>query len=523
VKSASLDEVERESVLSFLTGTQNPFGAYSGQSGEIVGILKTMKEDMDKNLNGAIADEEQAASGFADLKAAKETEIAAAGSAIESKTKRAGALAVAIATGQDDIEDTTKELSETQSFLANLAAQCRTKKEEWDVRSKTRAEEIAGISEAIKILNDDDALDLFKKTLSLSQKSLLQKGASVKRAGRAHDLIAALAAKSPHSSQLALIAYALQAKAVDFSKVIQMIEDMMGVLKSEQEADDSQKSFCNKDLASSANQKEDLEGEVEASGALISETQESVEMITSEVASLQAEVKELDKAVSDSTRQRQQEHEEFLTFTQENNAALELIEKAKNRLYKFYRPDQYKEPAPPAAALQEAVLDGQADLRTVSFAQVGAVHRHRDTPAPPPETWGAYEKKEGKSNGVLALMDNLAKELSDSIAEAKHDEETSQRDYESLMARSQATRQKNVESITNKEAAKADLDTKAERAKEAKASQEIELQNVKEYIGKLHSSCDFLLENYDLRKAARSNEQDSLANAKAVLSGANFS
>merc|ERR1719301_467618 len=166
-----------------------------------------------------------------------------------------------------------------------------------------------------------------------------------------------------------------------------MIEDMMGVLKSEQEADDSQKSFCNKDLASSANQKEDLEGEVEASGALISETQESVEMITSEVASLQAEVKELDKAVSDSTRQRQQEHEEFLTFTQENN-------------------------------------------------------------------------------GVLALMDNLAQELSDSIAEAKHDEETSQRDYESLMARSQATRQKTVESITNKEAAKADLDTKAERAKE---------------------------------------------------------
>merc|ERR1719235_2597089 len=130
---------------------------------------------------------------------------------------------------------------------------------------------------------------------------------------------------------------------------------MMAVLKSEQEADDSQKSFCNKDLASSANQKEDLEGEVEASSALISETAESVEMLSAEVASLQAEVKELDKAVSDSTRQR--EHEEFLTFTTENNAALELIEKAKNRLYKFYRPDLYKEPSPaPAAALQESVL-----------------------------------------------------------------------------------------------------------------------------------------------------------------------
>merc|ERR1719235_1538861 len=298
---------------------------------------------------------------------------------------------------------------------------------------------------------------------------------------------------------------------------------MMAVLKSEQEADDSQKSFCNKDLASSANQKEDLEGEVEASGALISETQESVEMITSEVASLQAEVKELDKAVSDSTRQRQQEHEEFLTFTQENNAALELIEKAKNRLYKFYRPDQYKEPAPPAAALQEAVLDGQADLRTLSFAQVSAVHRQRETPPPPPETWGAYEKKEGKSNGVLALMDNLVKELKDELTEATHDEETGQKDYERLMSDSQASRAKKADSITSKESAKADLDVRTENTKEQKTSQEAELMNTNQYIAQLHSTCDFLVQNYDLRKAARSNEIESLKNAKAVLSGADFS
>ena len=44
---------------------------------------------------------------------------------------------------------------------------------------------------------------------------------------------------------------------------------MMGVLKSEQEADDSQKSFCNKDLASSANQKEDLEYKIGQTEALI--------------------------------------------------------------------------------------------------------------------------------------------------------------------------------------------------------------------------------------------------------------
>merc|ERR1719409_1999851 len=144
-------------------------------------------------------------------------------------------------------------------------------------------------------------------------------------------------------------------------------------------------------------------------------------------------------------------------------------------------------------------------------------------PPPPPETWGAYQKKDGKSNGVIALMDMLIKDLQDGIVNSKHEEETAQKDYERLMAESQTTREQSVESITSKEAAKADLDTKVESTKEAKAGQEAELSNIKGYIAQLHANCDFLLENYDLRKTARANEVESLKNAKGVLSGANFS
>merc|ERR1719409_527131 len=143
-------------------------------------------------------------------------------------------------------------------------------------------------------------------------------------------------------------------------------------------------------------------------------------------------------------------------------------------------------------------------------------------PPPPPETWGAYQKKDGKSNGVIALMDMLAKELEDGITESKHEEETAQKDYERLMEESQKTRAQNVESITSDEAAKADLDTNIESTKAKKASQEAELSNIKQYITQLHANCDFLIENYDLRKAARENEIESLKNAKSVLSGANF-
>merc|ERR1719182_391887 len=143
-------------------------------------------------------------------------------------------------------------------------------------------------------------------------------------------------------------------------------------------------------------------------------------------------------------------------------------------------------------------------------------------PPAPPATWGAYQKKDGKSNGVIALMEMLAKELEDGMTTSEHEEETAQKDYERLMSTSQESRAKNVESITTKEAAKAELDTKIEATKEKKASQETTLVNVKQLLVDLHAKCDFIIENFDMRKAARETEKEGLDNAKSVLSGANF-
>jgi hypothetical protein len=538
--SSSVDDYERSSVMAFLSGKQNPFGDYSSQSGEIVGILKAMKDEMDKDLGGAVSAEEEAAKGFGELAAAKKAQIAAAGEAIEAKTKRTGGLAVSVVTTADDIEDTTAELSDTQAFLANLASQCATKKNEWDERSKIRTEEVAAISEAIKILNDDDALDLFKKTLSLSQEThkfgFLQKKSSVSVAARARDVLSSLMQKnSPHKQQLELIEFGLKAKKVDFTKVISMIDGMVLVLKEEQKNDDAQKAFCDKDMAAKEDEKKDTESAISTSEAFIEETTAASEETAEEIAALQKDIKALDKAVAEATEQRKEEHSDFLQFQTENNAALQLIEKAKNRLYKFYRPNLYKEAPKQELTDEEKILaaSGRSDMiateapvmiagttQTV-FVQFRA-HVRKAAPPPPPDTWGAYQKKDGKSNGVIGLMDMLMKELQGDVTEATHDEETSQKDYERLMSDSQASRAQNVESITDKEGAKADMDVKVEQTKQQKASQETELGNVKQYIVQLHASCDFLVENFDLRKAARTNELESLANAKSVLSGADF-
>merc|ERR1719487_929575 len=513
----SLDAYQRSTVTAFLSGGQNPYGDYHSQSGEIVGILKTMKDEMDKALNGAVGDEEKAAAGYAELSAAKKEEISAAGAAIESKTQRSGTLAVTITTTKGDIKDTTNEMNDTEAFLANLKVECAEKKKEWAVRCQIRAEEVAAISEAIKVLNDDDALDLFKKTLSLNQGPagsqlgfIQQHEAQHNRAQQALQQLQS-SKVDQKNLQVQFLENSLKAKNVDFSKVIKMVEEMEVVLKEEQASDDAQKGFCDKDISKSEAEQKDTEEEIASSAALIEECKEASAATAEEIALLQKEIKELDLVVAEATEQRKEEHGEYIQFMEENNAAVQLLQKAKNKLSKFYRPTQYKEETTPAPIM---LMEGP-----LAFVQVD----HKEAPPPPPETWGAYKKKSGKSNGAIALLERLTKDLQDGIADAEHDETTSQKDYETLMSDSQTSRAQKAQSITEKEAAKADLDLKVENASEQKTALEQELMNIKDYLSKLHAQCDFLVENYDVRKAARETELESLANAKAVLSGANFS
>merc|ERR1719217_1442964 len=298
------------------------------------------------------------------------------------------------------------------------------------------------------------------------------KRASASRAGRT---LAALAKRDPaHATQLALIQFALKAKAVDFSKIIAQIDGMVKVLAEEQATDDETKSFCTEEITKKDAEQKDTEEAIAQSTAAIEEMTEESASLASEIAGLEKEIKGLDKAVAEATEQRKTEHSEFLTFQTENNAALQLIEKAKNRLNKFYRPTLYKEAPKQELTDEEKILaaSGRSDMIATAapelipgttqavFVQVHAA------PPPPPATWDAYKKKEGKSNGVIGLMDMLLKELQDGITEAEHEEETAQKDYERLMSDSQASRTKMADSITTKEAAKAELDSKIVDTKE---------------------------------------------------------
>merc|ERR1719473_978777 len=183
--------MDREMLVSFLEGKQQE-GAddESPGSDEIVGILKQLQDEMEKDIAEEGAAEASAQQNYEELMAAKKQEVDTLTAEIETKMTRVGELGVEIATMKNDLEDTQEALIEDTKFLAELKKTCAIKEKEWEVICKTRKEELIALQETIKILNDDDALELFKKTLPSASFIQIQETASSVRQ-RARDVLKA--------------------------------------------------------------------------------------------------------------------------------------------------------------------------------------------------------------------------------------------------------------------------------------------------------------------------------------------
>jgi hypothetical protein len=167
-------------------------------------------------------------------------------------------------------------------------------------------------------------------------------------------------------------------------------------------------------------------------------------------------------------------------------------------------------------ATATAAPGGIAGTGVTVLAQKGA-------PPPPPETFGAYSKKSGESQGVIAMIDLLVKDLDNEMTEARTQEKDSQADYDATMGDSAVKRAQDAKTLTAKIATKADLQADLEAHTAAKGSASSELMATGEFIASLHAECDWLVQHYDARREARAGEVDSLGKAKAILAGADFS
>merc|ERR1719453_749421 len=223
----------------------------------------------------------------------------------------------------------------------------------------------------------------------------------------------------------------------------------------------------------------------------------------------------LDKSVLEATMQRKKENEEYTELMASNTAAKQLIDFAKNRMNKFYNPKLYKPPPKKELTEDERIMQ---NMGAASFADRGVA-----PPPPPPEAPGAYKKKGEESGGVIQMMDNLKADLQKEITEMEVTEQNAQEDYEQMVKDAADKRAADTVSVEEKEFAKAQTEAEVVKNSDNKAAVADELMATKQYIMDLHAECDWLLENFETRKEARATEIQGLKDAKAVLSGADYS
>jgi len=520
--SMDMSSVDREMLTAFLSGRSG----YNPASGEIVGILKTMDDEMKADLKSATDDEAAALQSFEELKGAKAKEIQALTEAIESKMTRVGELGVKVAEQQNDLEDTKEDLAESKKFLADLEVNCENKKKEWAEYKKMQGQELLALADTIKVLNDDDALELFKKTLpsaasllevKVSSRSLRQQALSILRRSNIKD------------PRVDFLSVALHGGKAGFGKIIELIDKLTAQLKAEQGEDDAKKDYCETEIDKAedthkvqSNEKSDLETSIE-------DAKETITNLKAEIEALDDGIRALDKEVAEATELREKEHEDFVETLAANSAAVDLLKFAKNRLNKFYNPSQYK--APPKRELteeQQITLNNGGTLAPtdapggiagtgISAVQAGAA------PPPPPEANLAYQKKGEESSGVIRLIDMIINDVDKENQVMELEEKDAQGDYEKFMKDSADKRAEDSKSMTDKEAALADSEEGLVNDKEALKNKKTDLMNTDKQLSDLHADCDFLLKYYEARKEARTGEIDAMGKAKDVLNGADYS
>jgi len=462
--------------------------AATAPSSEIFGVLKQMKESFETNLAQSQKEESQNQQAFEDLKAAKEAEISAGTSQVDTKTGELAAADEKCAVDKEDLEDTQDTLAADTAFLADLKSRCASVDQEYEERTKTRQLEIQAVSKALEFLSSDDAHDLFSRTLSFVQ---VTNEASKVRNEAARAI--SLAAKRFSDPRLELLAQKVRMNA--FTKVKENVQKMVDALIQEKEDEIKHRDFCidelntnEKDTASKNRDKSDLDAKIEDLQMTIDEATRSLETLKAEIAEMQVQMK---RAGED----REKANKDFQMTVADQRATQKLL----------------------AAAL--GVLKGFYDK-----AALAQVHQAAKQPAgpPPPPGFKSYEKS-ASSGGVMGAIQNVINDAKAMEAAAIRSEEDLQKGYESFVKDTNESVELKGKDIVNKSEEKSKAEAALVEAKKEHDGVLGELEQLMSAAADLHKSCDFVMKNFEVKQQAREEEIEALKQSIAIFSGASFS
>lgn len=378
----------REELLAFLSG--------AGRGEKVGSALESLSRTLKEKLQAARAAESSARKSYRALVASKQKEVKELEEAAEEKRQEISKLEGDSAAVTKSRKETALSMEEEKKLLEEVRDSCAKKKKEWGERQEMREQELSALEDTLSVLKDDDAMDLFKKTLrKISSASSAEAGAARSEALKQLQRAREQAVEERHAVDMLIMA--LSSDSRSFEEVAAMIDNVLGVLEEQQQSEERQRVFCERQKAVAKFGKAVNDEDIAAKRA-----EDSVATLTSEIAALKGGLASLEKSMKAAKEQRARESSAHGDKVTAAAAARELLGIARNRLYKFYQPEEYKEEAP-------------------ALLQLGQF----------PKTWAGYEKQE--SGGIVALLSSLVKELDEDAKAAGEKEKRCAENYERLV------------------------------------------------------------------------------------------
>merc|ERR1719310_1618701 len=366
---------ESENSNSFLSESIPGMQSYAPQSGQILGILKQLKEDMEGDLKDARGVEAKSKSEFDGLKAAQEEEMAAAKKQLDQAEQELAEIGEKHAVAMEELADTEEQLAKDKTFLENLEKRCAEEDKEYEMRMKGRMEEIMAVTDTIKFLNSDEAFEMFDKTVNTA---FLEKGAwsnavqlkQHEQALRAQ-AVAVLTKLAGHemSPQLALAMTSVKLDA--FTKVKELIDKMVAELKQQQADEIAQRDWCiaeldktNLTMEAKYDLQANLMAKIEDLNTTIATLTKDIEMKTDEIAEMQTQMKR-------ASEDREGSNADYQQTVMDQRITQTILQKALDRMKMVYALMQQKAGAkqPGAPHIQTSGTDTEPGSGPARFTK----------------------------------------------------------------------------------------------------------------------------------------------------------
>mmetsp|Transcript_95662 Transcript_95662/g.184524 ORF Transcript_95662/g.184524 Transcript_95662/m.184524 type:complete len:726 (+) Transcript_95662:41-2218(+) len=484
-------------------------GAHATQSGEIVGILKKIKETFKSNLESARSAEKAAVKAHEEFVKTKEEAGDVMDKALKSKEAKIAENDESLGEKKEAIQEATKQKADDEAFLDKLMPMCETKAKEFEQRNLFRANEEAAISEAIAILDSDEAFDTFGKVKATSEGATgLFLQLSMKEPPHARSPRDGVESNMRQSALQSLERVPLRSSRImqlqvllrdgnPFTKVLDAIDAMKQVIEKEGEIDDKQLAWCKSERKESEANQKAKKGEIKALKSAIAELESSIDHpetgLKVMIEKTAEKLAENQQSQEDETKVRKEENSLYQKNVYHTAEAAEMLQRAIAALEKYY-----------------AQLEKE-NKRELELAQ--------EDPAPP-ETWsGEFKGQGGQGNKVIEMLKFVLKGTEDEETQYRADEKKAQSDFEASMKELKKSEDELLKSGVKLKKELADAEKNLVMKQEDLEKTQHDKAAIDKYLETIKPGCDFITDNYDDRVKNRAVETKALDKAAELLKG----